>query len=163
MTSDPSWPANCLTHRKIEVTLLLSFFPLSSSTLLYVHRALVSHAPHTQNHAPLFFACMHALLLLVCVVILYSLVLTMTALCHRIMIEISFHCPLLHSANRFKADYIEAFIQHHGSCLTQEQATHVDLYDLSSLSILLDTVACIVELSERGTELVEVVTQYVRE
>ncbi len=70
---------------------------------------------------------------------------------------------MLHSANRFEADNMEAFLEHHGCGLTEKQATHVDLNNLPRLAILLNAVASIVELCECSAELVKVVTEDVRE
>ena len=49
------------------------------------------------------------------------------------------------------------------SCrLAQQDAAHVDFHNLPGNAILLNTVTGIIELSERRTELVEVVAQCVR-
>ena len=56
---------------KVPNSLLLSFCLFLFNSFLYVHRALVSHFPLTPQAKarPLcYFACMHALLLPVCVV-----------------------------------------------------------------------------------------------
>ena len=69
----------------------------------------------------------------------------------------------LHPTNRFQANDVETFIEHHRRSLAQEQPTHIDLYDLSCLSVLLHTVASIIELGECCTEFIEVVTEGVGE
>lgn len=58
---------------------------------------------------------------------------------------------------------MEAFFKDHGCGLTEKQAAHVDLNDLPCLAVLLNAVASIVELCESSAELVEVVTEDMRE
>ena len=54
---------------------------------------------------------------------------------------------------------MEAFFEDHSCGLTQKQATHIDLNNLSSLTILLNTVASVIELGEGSAELIEVITE----
>ena len=57
---------------------------------------------------------------------------------------------------------MKAFFEDHGCGLAEKQTAHVDLDNLSSLTILLNAVASIVELCECSAELIEVVTEDVR-
>ena len=58
---------------------------------------------------------------------------------------------------------MESTVKHSCSCLTEEYAAHVDLHDLPGHTIFLNAVTGIVELSECRAQLIEVVTQRVRE
>ena len=58
---------------------------------------------------------------------------------------------------------MEALLENSSCGLAEQDSTHVDLHNLPRDSILLDAVANVVELCERGAELVEVVAEGVGE
>ena len=68
---------------------------------------------------------------------------------------------MLHLGNRFQAKDVECFVQDPHCCFTEEYPAHVHTDDLQCLAVTLNAVAIVIELGERRTELVDIVTQYV--
>ena len=56
---------------------------------------------------------------------------------------------------------VKCLFQHLGRGLTEEDPAHIHLNDLPSDPVLLDAVAHVVELGERGAQLVQVVAERV--
>ena len=56
---------------------------------------------------------------------------------------------------------MEGFVQDKSSGLAEKESAHVDSHNLASLPVLLHAVADVIELSEGGAQLIEVLTQQV--